>query len=95
VVLAKALALEFVPAGVRVNAIAAGATDTAFLRTHLAKVGPDVEQAVAGIVSVMPLGHLISPDDFADAAVFLESEASRSITGHTLVPDAGATAGRM
>jgi 3-oxoacyl-[acyl-carrier protein] reductase len=93
--LVKALALEFGPAGVRVNAIAPGATDTPFLRAHLAKVNPDVDRAVAGIVGVMPLGHLISPEDFADAAVFLVSPASRSITGHTLVLDAGATAGRM
>ncbi|VTU45689.1 Glucose 1-dehydrogenase 4 (plasmid) [Variovorax sp. SRS16] len=93
--LVKALALEFGPAGVRVNAIAPGATDTPFLRAHLAKVNPDIDKAVAGIVGVMPLGHLISPEDFADAAVFLVSSASRSITGHTLVLDGGATAGRM
>lgn len=93
--LVKALALEFGPAGVRVNAIAPGATDTPFLRTHLAKVNADVDKAVDGIVSGMPLGRLVAPDDFADAAVFLVSPASRSITGHTLVLDGGATAGRM
>ncbi len=93
--LVKALALEFGPAGVRVNAIAPGATDTAFLRAHLAKVSSDVDQAIAEIVSVMPLGRLVAPEDFADAAVFLASRASRSITGHTLVLDCGASAGRM
>lgn len=93
--LVKALALEFGPASVRVNAIAPGSTDTPFLRAHLAKVAADVDQAVAAAVSVMPLGHLISTDDFANAAVFLASAASRSISGHTLVLDAGASAGRM
>lgn len=93
--LVKALALEFGPHGVRVNAIAPGATDTPFLRAHLAKVNADVEKAVEGIVSGMPLGRLVAPEDFADAAVFLVSAASRSITGHTLVLDGGATAGRM
>ena len=93
--LVKALALEFGPAGVRVNAIAPGATDTPFLRAHLAKVNADIDEAIAGIVSVMPLGHLVSPDDFADAAVFLVSPASRSITGHVLMLDGGAAAGRM
>ncbi|PZW38889.1 3-oxoacyl-[acyl-carrier protein] reductase [Humitalea rosea] len=93
--LVKALALEFGPVGVRVNAIAPGATDTPFLRAHLAKVTADVDQAVSDIVSGMPLGRLISPDEFADAAVFLVSPASRSITGHTLLLDGGATAGRM
>jgi 3-oxoacyl-[acyl-carrier protein] reductase len=93
--LVKALALEFGPAGVRVNAIAPGATDTPFLRAHLAKVEPDVERAIAAVVGVMPLGALIAPEDFADAAVFLVSPASRSITGHILVLDGGASAGRM
>jgi len=93
--LVKALALEFGPAGVRVNAIAPGATDTPFLRAHLAKVTNDVAQAVDAIVSGMPLGRLVAPDDFADAAVFLVSPASRSITGHTLLLDGGASAGRM
>ena len=93
--LVKALALEFGPRGVRVNAIAPGATDTPFLRTHLAKVNDDVDAAVARIVSGMPLGRLISPEDFADAAVFLASPAARSITGHTLLLDGGATAGSM
>ena len=93
--LVKALALEFGPAGVRVNAIAPGATDTAFLRAHLAKVNADVDQAIGNIVSGMPLGHLVAPEDFADAAVFLVSPASRSITGHILMLDGGASAGRM
>ncbi len=77
------------------NAIAPGATDTPFLRAHLAKVNADVDQAVGAIVSGMPLGRLVAPEDFADAAVFLVSPASRSVTGHTLVLDGGATAGRM
>jgi 3-oxoacyl-[acyl-carrier protein] reductase len=93
--LVKALALEFGPRGVRVNAIAPGATDTPFLRAHLAKVTDDVPRAVAEAVSVMPLGRLISPDDVAEAALFLASPAAGAITGHTLVVDAGASAGRM
>ena len=93
--LVKALANEWAGKGVNVNAIAPGATDTPFLRTHLAKVNDDVDAAVARIVSGMPLGRLISPEDFADAAVFLASPAARSITGHTLLLDGGATAGSM
>lgn len=93
--LTKALALEFGPKGVRVNAIAPGATDTPFLRAHLAKVNDDVDAAVARIVAGMPLGHLVSPEDFAEAAVFLCSPAARSITGHTLQLDCGAAAGNM
>lgn len=93
--LVKSLALEFGPGGVRVNAIAPGPTDTPFLRAHLAKVSPDVETAVASLVAGLPLGRLISPEDFADAAVFLVSPAARSVTGHTLLLDGGSSAGRM
>lgn len=93
--LVKSLALEFGPAGVRVNAIAPGATDTSFLRAHLAKVNDDVDAAVGKIVAGMPLGRLVTPEDFADAAVYLASPAARSVTGHTLLLDCGASAGRM
>jgi len=93
--LVKALALEFGPCGVRVNAIAPGSTDTPFLRAHLAKVSPDVDRAIGEIVGAMPLGRLVSPEDFADAAVFLVSPAARSVTGHVLMLDGGASAGRM
>jgi 3-oxoacyl-[acyl-carrier protein] reductase len=41
----------------------------------------------------MPLGWLPTPEDFADAAVFLASRSSRSITGHNLLLDCGASAG--
>jgi NAD(P)-dependent dehydrogenase (short-subunit alcohol dehydrogenase family) len=93
--LVKALALEFGPAGVRVNAIAPGPTDTEFLRVHLAKVNDDVDAALDRLVAGLPLGRLVQPGDFADAAVYLASPAARAITGHTLVLDCGSTAGRM
>jgi 3-oxoacyl-[acyl-carrier protein] reductase len=93
--LVKALALEFGPRGVRVNAIAPGPTNTEFLRTHLAKVSDDVDAAVDRLVQGQPLGRLIEPEDFADAAVYLASPLARSVTGHTLLLDCGSTAGRM
>ncbi len=93
--LVKALALEFGPVGVRVNAIAPGPTDTEFLRSHLAKMNADVDAAVGRLVSGLPLGRLVQPEDFADAAVFLASPAAKSITGHTLMLDCGSSAGRM
>jgi 3-oxoacyl-[acyl-carrier protein] reductase len=92
--LTKALALEYGPRGVRVNAIAPASTDTAFLRTQLEVAGAqDVEQAVRNAASSMPLGWLPTPEDFADAAVFLASTASRSVCGHNLLLDSGAAAG--
>lgn len=92
--LTKALALEAAPRGVRVNAIAPASTDTPFLRTQLEAAGAqDVERAVQAAAQSMPLGWLPTPEDFADAAVFLASPAARSITGHNLLIDCGAAAG--
>lgn len=92
--LTKALALEYASRGVRVNAIAPASTDTPFLRTQLQVAGAsDVDQAVRDAAASMPLGWLPTPEDFADAAVFLASTAARSITGHNLLLDSGAAAG--
>jgi NAD(P)-dependent dehydrogenase (short-subunit alcohol dehydrogenase family) len=93
--LVKSLALEFGPSGVRVNAIAPGPTDTPFLRAHLAKVNTDVDAAIGALVSSLPLGHLVSTEDFADAVIYLVSPQSRSVTGHTLLLDCGAAAGKI
>ena len=91
--LVKGLALEFGPKGVRVNAVAPASTDTPFLRHQLAATSDDVEQALRNVAASMPLGHLPTPEDFADAVVFLASPRAKSITGHTLLLDCGAAAG--
>lgn len=91
--LVKSLALEFGPLGVRVNAIAATAIDTPFLRGTYERLGLDVEQGIARAAAALPLGRLPTPEDFATAALFLVSGAARSITGHVLMLDAGASAG--
>jgi 3-oxoacyl-[acyl-carrier protein] reductase len=91
--LVKSLALEFGPQGVRVNSVAPASTDTPHLRAQLATEHDDVELAVANVGLTMPLGRLPSADDFADAVLFLASPQARSITGHTLLVDCGASAG--
>lgn len=91
----KSLALEFGPRGVRVNAVAPAATDTPFLRNQLAGVTQDVAAAIEATGKSLPLGHLPDTEDFAAAVLFLISDGAKSITGHTLVIDCGASAGRM
>ncbi|WP_231402306.1 SDR family NAD(P)-dependent oxidoreductase [Caenimonas aquaedulcis] len=92
--LTKALALEYAPLGVRVNAIAPASTDTPFLRGQFEFLGSkDVDQAVRDAAASMPLGWLPTPEDFANTAVFLASPAARSITGINLLLDSGAAAG--
>jgi 3-oxoacyl-[acyl-carrier protein] reductase len=92
--LTKALALEAAPDRVRVNAIGPASTDTPFLRKQFEAIGsPDIDAAVEAAAASMPLGWLPTPEDFADAAVFLASPSARSITGHNLLIDCGASAG--
>ena len=70
-------AIELAPKNIRVNTIAPGGVETE--GTHTAGIiGSDMEaQMIAGT----PLGRLGRPDDIADVAVFLASDASRWITG--------------
>ena len=70
-------AIELAPRRIRVNTIAPGGVETE--GTHaVGIIGSDMEaQMIAGT----PLGRLGQPDDIADVAVFLASDASRWITG--------------
>ncbi len=91
--LVKALALECGPQGVRVNAIGPASTDTPFLRAQFDYLGQDPDAGVRAAAAGMPLGRLPTPEDFANAAVFLASPAANAIHGQNLIVDCGASAG--
>ena len=84
--LTKALAKQYGPAGVRINAIAPGwvATDRQLEKW----LTPDVEAAWQKQVA---LPGRILPDDVARLVLFLASTDSRMITGQTITIDAGRT----
>jgi NAD(P)-dependent dehydrogenase (short-subunit alcohol dehydrogenase family) len=88
--LTRAAALEYAAAGVRINAVCPGAVDTPMRqRVTERRVGaaqPDVS-AVPG--TVIGVG---SPEEIANAVVWLSSDASSFCTGHGLVVDGGYTA---
>jgi NAD(P)-dependent dehydrogenase (short-subunit alcohol dehydrogenase family) len=84
--LARNLATEYGPYGIRVNCIAPGLIRTDFARA-LWEDEANLVKALAGT----PLGRIGEPDDVAGAAAFLASDASRYITGQTLIVDGGAT----
>ncbi len=78
------LAAELAPKGVRVNAVSAGTVDTDALK-HF----PNREQLLEESRRRTPAGRLITPQDVADAVVFLCSDYASMIRGQTLVVDGG------
>lgn len=84
----KTLAVEWGPAGVRVNAILPGPVLTPLMRESAAKnplIGERFENAA-------PLAGWTLPEDIAGPAVFLASAGARKINGHLLVVDGGLVA---
>lgn len=88
VVLAKALALETAPHGVRVVAIAPVATHTPMLPTFMNKREVD-EEGLRAYIATVPLGRLNEPSDIAATAVFLASDDAAMITGTCVEVDGG------
>jgi NAD(P)-dependent dehydrogenase (short-subunit alcohol dehydrogenase family) len=84
--MARNLALEWGPSGVRVNCIGPGLVRTDFARTLWEN--PEIHER---IVAATPLGRLGEPDDIAGVAVMLAAPAGRYITGQTIVVDGGVT----
>jgi 3-oxoacyl-[acyl-carrier protein] reductase len=78
-------AKEFAARGIRVNAIAAGVSDTDGTRAMGFTDSAQAQQAVAEI----PLGRLGTPDDYGPVVAFLASDAARWITGDILLVSGG------
>ena len=89
--LARALALDWAPEGIRVNAVCPGIVDTPMLESFFAQL-PDSERAREEFATAQPLGRLARPEECAAAALFLASEAASFITGVALPVDGGFTA---
>jgi 3-oxoacyl-[acyl-carrier protein] reductase len=81
--LTRALAREFGPRGIRVNAVAPGVTQTG-MTTDLVESEEGRRR-----LREMPLGRFGRPDEVADAVIFLLSDASSLFLGQTLNPNAG------
>ena len=81
--LTEALAMEWAPHGIRVNALAPTAVNTPSRQATLQ--GPILEKVLARI----PLGRLATSEDLLGAVIYLSSEASDFVTGQTLFVDGG------
>ncbi len=91
IALTKFLAIEFAPRGIRVNAICPGSIRTPMVESNLRRL-PDPEQAWEETAEIHPLGRVGTPQEVADAIVFLASPRSSFVTGTCLVVDGGLTA---
>jgi NAD(P)-dependent dehydrogenase (short-subunit alcohol dehydrogenase family) len=84
--LARNLAVEYGPYGVRVNCIAPG-----LIRTDFARYLWENPEILGKVTDPMPMKRIGEPDEIAGAAVFLASKASSYMTGQTVVVDGGTT----
>jgi 3-oxoacyl-[acyl-carrier protein] reductase len=95
--LTKTLALEVGGEGIRFNSILPGWTETERVQEIMAaraeNSGASIEEELAKQMVESPLGRMASPEEFANAAVFLVSPAASYITGVMLSLDGGMAKG--
>lgn len=83
--LTKTAALEYARAGIRVNCVCPGYIRTPLIEATLAH-NPEMETQ---IVARHPIGRMGTPEEIAEAVVWLCSDAASFVTGHTMTVDGG------
>jgi NAD(P)-dependent dehydrogenase (short-subunit alcohol dehydrogenase family) len=86
--LTKAMALDHVKDGIRINCVCPGTTDTPWISERLVE-SEDPKAAMATLVARQPMGRLGSAEEMAAAYLFLASDESSFTTGTALVVDGG------
>jgi NAD(P)-dependent dehydrogenase (short-subunit alcohol dehydrogenase family) len=91
----RALAQEVAGAGVTVNAVCPGFTDTELVAESVARIvartGRTPDQAVAELTRANPLGRLIRPEEVAATVLYLCLPAAAAVNGQALAVDGGET----
>lgn len=82
----KGLALELAPKGIRSNSVNPG-----FVNTNILDAGIITKEDLQKNLQTYPLGRFGKPEDISYAIIYLLSDASSWVTGHTLVIDGGVT----
>lgn len=86
----RALALEHAQDNIRINALCPGPIDTPMLQQEF-NIMTDPEQAKAEGIATMPIGRLGKPEEIAQVALFLASDAPILMHGASIVVDGGKT----
>jgi NAD(P)-dependent dehydrogenase (short-subunit alcohol dehydrogenase family) len=84
ITMSRAMAAEYAAAGIRVNALAPGTTDTDMVRNN-------DEEAQQRMVDAALIKRMAAPEELADGALYLASDASSFMTGQVLIIDGGMT----
>jgi meso-butanediol dehydrogenase / (S,S)-butanediol dehydrogenase / diacetyl reductase len=88
VALTRALAVDHVNDGIRVNAVCPGTVDTPWVRRLVEEAGESLDELTAR----QPLGRLGTPEEVAEAVAYLASDAAGFVTGSVFVIDGGLSA---
>jgi NAD(P)-dependent dehydrogenase (short-subunit alcohol dehydrogenase family) len=86
--LTRSLALDYAPAGVRVNAVAPGYTQTHLVDEWLG-LQDDPAATLESVLANIPLGRMAEPREIGSVVAFLLSDGASAITGATLAVDCG------
>ncbi|NBD24267.1 SDR family NAD(P)-dependent oxidoreductase [Paenibacillus glycinis] len=92
VAMTKSLALDYAPDGVRVNCLCPAGVSTPLLNAWVRRQA-DPEQAEQALRDMHPLGRPATPEEIADAVLFLASSQSAFVTGVALPVEGGASLG--
>jgi NAD(P)-dependent dehydrogenase (short-subunit alcohol dehydrogenase family) len=84
----RALAVDHVGDGIRVNAVCPGTVDSPWVRRLVEEVGEDIDNLRAR----QPMGRLGKPEEIAEAVLYLASDSAAFVTGTVFVIDGGLTA---
>lgn len=89
--MATSLASRYAPEGIRVNAVAPGATRTKQVRHFLPQLSEEEEDAIWNMAGseLTPMGRVGTPGEIANAILFLASDEASFITGSVVVADGG------
>lgn len=82
----KAMAVELAPFGIRVNAVNPVAGETPLLKSFM---GEDTPEIRAKFISTIPIGRFSTPEDIANAALYLCSDEASMVTGVAMEVDGG------